>query len=490
MKHYILFLLISLFCNISVNSCDSVSSTLDSGTGSLRTIINCVSDGDTVIFENELFGDTIFLLSPIDINKNIVISSGNNAINIQAFEEAPAFIIANGVEVVFIGFTIIGSKVSDGSAILNNGTLQLNKITINDAGYGAIDAVIYNSNTANLTIRDSCWVENAPLKGIIFETNFNENDAYCVAYLGLWNGGSNNPTAPLDGWSGVFATGSSMIEIRNGEGVDGSKALKLSWADNISQPTVSLGKHLTNDVSTGFDELYIRYHVKLPNNFKAGNGSYIPYWKWGRLWQNTTIDTFSNGLITGNWTENRVDSKYVVWNFGGNPPYTDANIVWGANEGVNLHLGSAGGERIGTDYFVSGSVPETSLGYFESIWDINTSDRPGELENNTNQQWHTIEYRFKLASAIGADDGVFEMWWDGVPQGTYTRIAGLGGAPTPMGIPTVVDGSGFNFLVFFDNLTGWNGDWANSNFEGYILVNDVVVSTMRIGHNYIAGNNY
>ena len=468
-----------------------VLNTSDSGIGSLRSIVASSSDGDVINFDVTILGDTIILYSTIAIDQNITISNDGAIISIRIDTDVPAFVINEDKQVTFSGFQVLGGNNPNGSAIENYGILILVDFITSDNGRGAIESIIHNHSTGQLMIEENCKIKSDSLQGIIFETNFNLNAPYSVSNLGLWNGGSNDVTTPIAGWDGMKAIGNSTIEIVENIGVDDTHALRMSWDENLAQPTVSLGKHLTGIDTTGYEELYIRYHIKLPNNFKAGiDGSDMTYWKWGRLWQNTTIDTFSSGLIDGNWTENRVDSKYVVWNFIGRIPYTNVSAVWGANVGNNLHQGSAGGESIGIDYFVSGSVQETALGYFESLWDLNDSDRPGELEDNSCQYWHTIEYHFKLATDASSEDGIFEMWWDGVHQGGYTRIGGLGGASTPTGIPTTKDGSGFNFFVLFDNMNGWNHDWNSPDFEGYILVNDVVVSQNRIGHNYNAGNKY
>jgi hypothetical protein len=48
-------------------------------------------------------------------------------------------------------------------------------------------------------------------------------------------------------------------------------------------------------------------------------------------------------------------------------------------------------------------------------------------------------------------------------------------------------GSGFNLFGFFDNLAGWNDDWSQPDVDGFIFVNDVIVSTERIGDSYAAG---
>lgn len=324
----------------------------------------------------------------------------------------------------------------------------------------------------------------APLGGVIFETDFSQDTGYEVGFTNLWNGGENAPVDPPRGWDGVrVGTLDGGFSVISGEGVDDSNALRVAWGGDSSQPSVSLGKHLTGDETTGYDELYVRYRVRLPNNFRAGAGDgNFGTWMWGRLWQNTSVDRSGpNG-----WTENRADAGYVAFSFNNGIPFTSASATWSENTGDNLGQGSGPRQRV--DWFVSGSEPSTQPGYFESLWDLNTTDRPGQLENNTSQRWHTVEYHFKLASTPTSDDGVFEVFFDGVSQGNPTVLAAEGGAPERSGIPTTNLGSGFNFLTFFDHTQLWNEQWSDPDVEGFIWVNDVVVSTDRIGPDYSPGN--
>jgi hypothetical protein len=69
-------------------------------------------------------------------------------------------------------------------------------------------------------------------------------------------------------------------------------------------------------------------------------------------------------------------------------------------------------------------------------------------------------------------------------------MAAGSGAPQRNGIPTINRGSGFNFLTFFDNMAGWNSDWSRPGVDGYLLVNDVVVSRQRIGHDYVVSGTF
>lgn len=326
-------------------------------------------------------------------------------------------------------------------------------------------------------------------ESIVFETDFAEDTGYYATQLNNWSKRFDGPVPPPTGWDGVKVSGDGEIVVETGQGIGGSNALALRWDPVLAQPTLSLGKHLTGNLTTGYDELYVRYNVRLPEYFQAGtDGSSLSHWKWGRLWQNTD----PLGLEPGPWNENRENSGYVIWIAGTAIPYTMFRSTWSANEGENLRFGSSGGPSYQVDWFTSGGVPSTKPGYWEHIgegaWEM-AHDGPerGSLVNDTNQTWHTIEMRFKLASAPEANDGVFEQWYDGVSQGPAKRTFAKRGAPEADGIVTINRGSGFNFFTFFDNVAGWNRGWGDPLQQRQIYVNDVVVSTERIGHDYLPG---
>lgn len=325
--------------------------------------------------------------------------------------------------------------------------------------------------------------------GIIFETDFADDASfYATHQQSSWTEVvANKPK----GFDGALIEGNGYIQGMPGEGVGGSVALKFMWDPQLGQPVSQLYKHLTDNQSTGYDEVYIRYRVRLPNRFKVGIPGVddIPYWKFGRLWQNTGVSPGSK------WTENRTDSYYAVWNFGGTDMWgIDAGATFGANSGSQLSKGSAGGERYSNDYYIGRRDYTTVPGHFRSIgsgdWDFDPDTRL--LKNNTTQTWHTIEWRFKLSSSASSGDGIFQMWFDGVEQVPVGISAG--GSATnydprlrPQANPTASHGSGYNFFVMFDNMAYWNKNWDDTGVEGGIYVNDLVISTTRIGHSYYVG---
>ena len=324
--------------------------------------------------------------------------------------------------------------------------------------------------------------------GVIFEDDFAADTGFTSTANGLFQTGASEKPSK---WDGLKANSGGSIEVV-AEGVGGSNCVKLNYDTTLQQPVCSLVKHLTGDVNTGYDELYIRYRLRFADTFRAGDGDGdIPYWKFGRLWQNTHPDG-------SNWTENRVDSKYIMWLFGNSDAsvfQTNLATIWGANTGDNLHLSSAGGERFRTRFSTSSGSPSPKNGHLENVgagaWDLDWTNSPAEPAGRfktTPQVWHTIEWRFKLATSYTANDGEQQVWFDGVDQGAYSEGLNQGGASGITGPPTARDGSGMNFLVVFDNLEEWNRDWDQAGVDGAIRINDVVVSTDRIGHTYNVGD--
>jgi len=60
----------------SCNNTNVVTSTADIGSGTLRSVLGCAQEGDTIFFDNALAGDTIILTSQVlRINKDIVLYS-------------------------------------------------------------------------------------------------------------------------------------------------------------------------------------------------------------------------------------------------------------------------------------------------------------------------------------------------------------------------------------------------------------------------------
>lgn len=317
--------------------------------------------------------------------------------------------------------------------------------------------------------------------GIIFETDFREDVGYRQNYNNGWN---RNDTIPPVGFNAIRVGGDpgSFVEVVTDESQDGA-ALALHYRQASSgRSSISLARHLTGDRNTGYSDLYVRYKLKFPENFIAGDdGRGLPFWKWGRLWQNTSPE------IDDTWTENRVGSGYVVWGLGsgfqGNQHFYGA---WSDNTVPGNHeRGSNGGPMQTLNWYRSIENPAVEEGFFAQVGDGAWQFDSQGFFANREQDYHTLEWHFVLTPDLSEGYGLFELFIDGVRIIDPSNISNAYGAPVRQGVPTVIDGSGFNHITVFDNMQSWSELWGNPNFDGFVLIDDVVVSTQRIGHDYI-----
>jgi len=309
---------------------------------------------------------------------------------------------------------------------------------------------------------------------IIFSTNFSNDTGYSASGYGSLEY-TNVPT----GFDAIRCQGASSLEVLP-VGINGSNALRISYDPALGQPTCALLKHLTQNTNTGFNELFVRFRVKLPNAFKWGDGtSPIDYWKWMRLAQNEVWPSPFVG-------ENRADSFYVVTTCGWNPAYNEwcgFSSAWGANAGDNLTSGSAGGYHC-VVYHESGSRPPAIPG-----WTIDKTTNVGFLQTYTDSQaqdWVTVEFRYRLATSETAQNGIFHAHYNNVKQNEPDRFVtayNTLGLPAFTGAPTA-NHNGFNIIGLYDNMATLNVDWDEIGVDGYIDVNDFAVATNRIGHEY------
>lgn len=200
-------------------------------------------------------------------------------------------------------------------------------------------------SSANITLEDSggsYWSESLPT-GVVFATNFDNDTAWTDVTP---NGNFTNQNTPSN-WTGMQRTTGGEFEVRVGGGQSGSNAMRFNYSDTVSLPSMTLFKHLTGRKARGYGRLYLRWNVRLGNNFRASDGSGgLDFWKWCRLLQNVDPNDFNT------WSENRVDSHFIVCTWAGSQQWgADMNIIAGSNSGENLASGSAGGNHILLDWY-------------------------------------------------------------------------------------------------------------------------------------------
>jgi len=102
----------------------TVTSTADSGVGSLRAAIEAANGGDTIAFASDLH---IKIDTELVINKSLIIDAGEYDITIDAQQKSRVFnITGNNINVILAGLTITGGNTtSSGGGIYPCGNLAL-----------------------------------------------------------------------------------------------------------------------------------------------------------------------------------------------------------------------------------------------------------------------------------------------------------------------------------------------------------------------------
>ena len=169
-KFYTLLVTIVLTINLSGNTL-IVTSTANSGAGTLREAVSLAQSGDTIAFAT-LAGGIVTLSGQLAINQNVVIQGtpGANLITIQQTiaSGARVFVVSTGMTVEINLLNIIdGYGLGAGSGILNNGDLTLNNcrfsnnVVVVQTVTGIIGGgAIFNNTSGILTINNCEFYDN------------------------------------------------------------------------------------------------------------------------------------------------------------------------------------------------------------------------------------------------------------------------------------------------------------------------------------------
>lgn len=203
-SHLILALILGLFCLFllfqtvvsPVRAVDLiVLNTDDSGAGSLRQAIADAGNGDTILFDSSLNGQTITLTSgQLLITKTLTISGpGANLLAISGNNASRVFYITSTATIS--GVTIKEGLAFPGGGIYNSGTLNLINSTVfsNAVNTLSVGGGIYNSGTANL-INSTVFSNTATSGGGIRNSGFSSSGT-----LNLINSTVFSNTAPRGG---------------------------------------------------------------------------------------------------------------------------------------------------------------------------------------------------------------------------------------------------------------------------------------------------
>jgi len=227
-----------LFVSSPLSAVDQiVTSTADSGAGSLRQAIVDAVSGDTITFDSSLDGATITLSSgQLFIDKNLTIDASSlpDGIVIDANQSSRCFTIDTLTDVTLRALTITGGLTGTnglGGGIRNDGALTLEACTIHDCKTGDHGGGIYNNNAGFLFLTNCTLANN-----VASNTGSDGNGG------ALWSSG----TATL---VSCTLTGNSGY---NGGGIHIASASSLSLTNTIvSGNTVfNLGPDIRNTVTS------------------------------------------------------------------------------------------------------------------------------------------------------------------------------------------------------------------------------------------------
>lgn len=137
-----------------------VTNTSNTGTGSLRTILENCCDGNTITFNSSLSNQTIQLTSPIVINKNVNIHGlGMNSLTINGNGSHRMFTLSTGKTSLVKDLAITnGDAGSNGNVFLNNGTLTLQNVRLANDPTASNKVALLNAS-GSTTLKNTVHIE-------------------------------------------------------------------------------------------------------------------------------------------------------------------------------------------------------------------------------------------------------------------------------------------------------------------------------------------
>ncbi len=135
----------------------NVSTLFGTGAGSLFQAMTCAANGDTIVFDPQLMGDTIIMDGTMLVEKEIYLIN-ENAVPVYITTNLPVriFEIANSWSLGLENIALIGKGQTEGSALLNEGTLKLQAASVKRFGSSGIPVI---KNSGVLEVSGNCTIE-------------------------------------------------------------------------------------------------------------------------------------------------------------------------------------------------------------------------------------------------------------------------------------------------------------------------------------------
>lgn len=307
---------------------------------------------------------------------------------------------------------------------------------------------------------------------VLFQNNFDSTPDYTVAQstsvssacyqgcsLGGWTAYNSALTQCGSGITGRpgynnfyvnsvagYPTGSQTC--RGGSGKCWTK-----WQEACLAPSTNFDDADANfgfDLGREYEDLYLRFYIKFPTTFAMID------WQAFKLWH---VQHYNGGGAS-------------PWNYFERDTNNQPVAVGGIRRADSNYI----------DIFAEGRGYPTYYAHNFMFWRLGTlawARAPGGILDGN---WHSIEIRTKRNSAIGAANGLIEVWFDGVKKSTW--------ADYPANDINFNNGGtdlrGWRFVSIGGNNMSWttacsDGSGSMSECEQWYAIDDVVISTQYIG---------
>ena len=345
-----------------------VTSTADSGAGSLRDLLGSAKDGDTL----RLASGTVTLAGPLKVTKSVTLDLGGSVID--AAGKGRALEIPSGVTVTIKGGTLKGgtgapitvqsvssqalSVATYGGVLVNEGTLTLDG-TVITGGKANVGGGIANLKTGTLTLKGTSSVNGNMADALPAGTTEDSGIGGGVFNKGRLtiSGGSVSTNTAVDAGGGIYGGVGSLITLSSGK-VDGNTlTLPVSTANNVIDGSAGGGIYSNGDVTiaggsvSGNTASYFGSGVTVQATLDAQGNLSNPQvtLSGGTLENNRVTDDAGDGSggavwSNGNFTMTGGTVKGNSAPYGGGLAlFRDASITGGSVEGNQARTKNGGG---------------------------------------------------------------------------------------------------------------------------------------------------
>ena len=209
-----------------------VTSSADSGAGTLRDAVGQAVAGDVIVFDITQTGNTINLQTPINLDVSISIDGpGANLLNIDGGGTSSHFSTDGGAVVTMAGLTLSGGSAADGVSggsisVASGSALTLVEMTFEGNQTSAQGGALFNDG-GNVVVQRSLFTNN--LAGDIGGAIFQEGDGAAMTLIGATiegNTGTGN-TGGIGNFAGTMDIIDSTIVNNTTPGIGGGIALNV-----------------------------------------------------------------------------------------------------------------------------------------------------------------------------------------------------------------------------------------------------------------------